>query len=100
MNYTTLNRITIIADSILEDRILEDLKSAGARGYTVENARGEGLQEYRKTELEGSNVKIETVVTPQIADKIMNTLSEKYFDKYHIIAYLSDVRVLRVERFI
>ncbi|MFN7311949.1 MAG: P-II family nitrogen regulator [Bacteroidota bacterium] len=94
-----LKMVSIIAIDSLQQRIIGDIKACGCRGYTVDEVEGEGLNNKHFTDWEGRNVKIDTLVTEEIAMKIMEMLSEKYFDRYSIIAYVSTVEVLRKEKF-
>ena len=43
--------------------------------------------------------KIEIVVEPQLALKIMNALAEQFFKNYSLITYSSDISILRPEKF-
>ena len=42
MNTVTLKRVTIIAEALLEARLLADLERLGAKGFTIVEARGRG----------------------------------------------------------
>ncbi|MCC5814344.1 MAG: hypothetical protein JJT78_06275 [Leptospira sp.] len=99
MNLEKRKLVTIIILDSLERDVLDDLKSLGVSGYTSSPAQGEGLSHIRDSAWEGQNRKIETIVKDDTAFKIMERMSEKYFEKYSAIAYLSDVEVLRKERF-
>ena len=50
MNPSVLNRVTIISEALLEERLLADLKRLGARGYTLTEARGERRRGGRASE--------------------------------------------------
>lgn len=91
--------VTIIALDTLEGRLIADLKACGIKGYTISEAEGEGIQSRHFTDWEGRNMRIETLVPEHIADRIFTLLEAQYFDKYSIVAFVSDVKVLRKERF-
>lgn len=91
--------ITIIALDALENRLIEDLKACGVKGYTVSEVEGEGLHARHFSNWEGRNIRIETLTNEENAHKIMAVLSEHYFEKYGIVAFVSTVEVLRPERF-
>lgn len=99
MNLAKRKLVTIIILDSLEEDVIQDLKSLGIKGYTTSPAQGEGLSHVRDSAWEGTNRKIETIVREETALKIMQLMAEKYFEKYSAIAYLSDVEVLRKERF-
>jgi hypothetical protein len=100
MQLYPLKLVTIIADEVIEKRLVADVKKLGAKGYTIAKAHGEGAKGERMSEWEGENVRLETLVSESVAEKIMAHLAVEYFPNYTIIAYLSDVAVLRGEKFI
>ena len=95
-----LKLVTIVAEALLESRLTRDLKKLGARGYTITEARGEGSRGVRSSEWEGSNLKVEAVVSPAVANKIMAYLAEHYFPHYAVIAYVQTVEVARGEKYV
>ncbi|MCS6989549.1 MAG: hypothetical protein NZM06_08540 [Chloroherpetonaceae bacterium] len=95
-----LKLVTIIADEALERKLVADIKRLGAKGYTVGKAHGEGAKGERISEWEGENLRLETIVSESVAEKILTHLASEYFPNYTIIAYLSDVAVLRGDKFV
>jgi nitrogen regulatory protein P-II 2 len=95
----SLKKVTIVAEGLLEDRIIRICHEAGAHGHTVTEARGEGSRGVRASEWEGKNVKIETIVAEETADLILARVAREYFTHYAVIAYVSDVRVVRGEKY-
>jgi len=91
--------LTIITEDILEESLTQDLMELGAKGYTVTKAQGRGLQRIRTSEWEGENIRIETLVSENNANKILKHLSNHYFEKYGMVAFLSDVEVLRKDKY-
>ncbi len=91
--------ITIIADEAIKDKLISELKTVGMKGYTMSPATGEGLHSQNFSSWEGMNVRIESLLSEEKALKLLEILSQKYFDKYGVIAFLQDVQVLRKEKF-
>jgi hypothetical protein len=92
--------VTIVTEAALERRLVEDLKRLGAHGYTICNARGEGSRGVRNAGWEASsNIRIEVVCDTATAAAIAAHLKAHYYDHYAMILYLSDVGVLRPEKF-
>lgn len=92
--------VTIVAESVLEDHLIKDIKQLGARGYTLTEVQGEGAHGIRESGLaEGRNIRIETLVSAETADQIMARLVEHYFQDYAIIAYMQDVSVIRKDKY-
>ena len=100
MKTVTLRRVTIIAEALLEDRLLRDVRRLGSRGYTITDARGEGSRGVRASEWEGRNVKLETIVSPEVADRVLEWLAAHYFEHYAVIAYVEAVEVVRGEKYV
>ena len=95
MNIETMKRVTIVAEAVIAEWIQEDLLRLGATGYTATKAEGRGSRGVRASEWEGRNEKIETIVSPAVADKILQHLSAHYFEHYAVIAYAHSVDVVR-----
>lgn len=100
MQMVRLKLVTIIAETILEDRLRRELKQLGARGYTIGAARGEGTRGLRAIDWEGQSVRIETLVSAETAERIMAHLAQQYFAAYAVIAYSVDAEVLRGEKYL
>jgi nitrogen regulatory protein P-II 2 len=100
METTTLQLVTIVAESILESRLERDLQKLGAHGFTVSSARGQGTRGLRTGDWEGGNVRIETIVSPAVADDILAFVAEHYFPNYAVIAWVHDVGVLRGDKYV
>lgn len=91
--------VTIIAEGFLEERLVRDIKKLGAKGYTITAARGEGSRGVRASEWEGGNIRLETVVSPLVAEKILGYLAEVYFANYAVIAFVENVEVVRGDKY-
>jgi nitrogen regulatory protein P-II 2 len=97
--------VVIITEKVIENSVVRLIKSLGIKGYTIyhgvtgEGDRGVrfgsgGLGEF------GENVRIETVVSSETkADLIMREVYEQYLKNYAGIAYVQDVRVIRIDKF-
>jgi nitrogen regulatory protein P-II 2 len=99
MQTVKLKLVTIIAEAVLEHFLLDDLKRLGAKGYTIGDVRGEGTRGLRSSDIE-SNLKLETVVSAAVADKILEHLAKRYFTNYALIAYVTDVEVVRGDKYV
>ena len=53
--------LTIVAEAVVEARLLRDLETAGVRGWTLTSGRGRGASQIDASEWEGPNVRIETL---------------------------------------
>lgn len=87
--------LTIIGETVLQDRITKLLKNLGATGYTITPARGTGGHGSRMGDVPGynTNIEIKTIVSPDICNEIFSALSELQ-EKYALIAFQHNVEVL------
>ena len=100
MTREPLKLVTVIAEAVLEQRLIEDVRRLGAGGYSLGEVRGEGSRGVRASEFEGKNLKLETIVSAEIAERILTHLAERYFPSYAVIAYVADVQVVRGEKYL
>lgn len=96
---TRMKCLTIVIESLIEQRLADDLRACGARGWTITPARGVGPRNRRVSELEGGNSKIEVIVDDSVCERIWVMLERDYFPNYAVTAWLSDVEVARPERY-
>ncbi len=93
-----LERVTIVAEAVLESRLIAAIRDVGARGWTLTEVRGEGSRGVRASEWEG-NVKIETLVPSAVADRLLAVLARDFFPNFAVVAYADRVRVVRGEKY-
>lgn len=99
MQTVPLKLITIIAEAFLEDKLIREVKKLGAKGYTISEGRGEGSRGVRASEWEGGNIRLEAIVSPQVAERILERLAQEYFENYAVIAYVETVEVVRGDKY-
>lgn len=90
--------VTIIAEAVLEQRLVRDLQAAGAQGWTITDARGQGTGSVRASEWEGANVRLETLVPPEVADLLLDLLARDYLPHFAVIAWTSPAHVLHGDK--
>lgn len=89
-----LRLLTIVAESVLEDRLVRDVLACGATGYTATRAHGQGSRETRASAL-GGNVRLEVVVDESTERALLGVLARDYFPSYAVIAWTQAVDVVR-----
>lgn len=100
MSHAGCTLLTIITEASLEARLIADLKRMGAPGYTVSDARGEGQRGIRDAGWRASgNIRVEVVSDRATAEAIAEELRRRYYADYAMILYLTEVSVLRPEKF-
>ena len=92
--------LTIICESDLEKKLGDDVMGLGAHGYTVTEARGRSAGGERDAAWSPSgNIRMEVICEAAVADSIAAHLRKSYFEHYALVLYMSDVDVLRGEKF-
>ncbi len=100
MNTHSMTLLTVIAETLLKDRLVHEIRHAGARGFTLTEVSGEGSRQRRVSEILGDNIKIEIIAKREIAEAILEVLQRDYFPRYAVIAYLSEVQVVREQKYL
>lgn len=99
MHTATVKLVTIVAEAVLRERLITEVRELGASGYTETPVSGEGSRHLRAGEIPGENIKLEVIVGSTAAERLLQLLQQKYFPKYAVIAYVQDVQVLRGEKY-
>jgi nitrogen regulatory protein P-II 2 len=97
---TKLKKVTIVAEKLLREKLIDLLRKHGATGWSIAAVEGEGSRSNRTSDFEGRNIHIDTIVAPHTADKIMDDIASNYFSDWAIITYSSDVEVLRGDKYL
>lgn len=95
--------VVIVTEAAIQSEILDFIVSLGAKGYTIGTVCGRGDRGVRDDDALLGNylrsVKIEVVVSAEIAEKMMSGVVEKFFKDYAGITYMYDVQVSREKKF-
>ncbi|MFO0954065.1 MAG: hypothetical protein U0835_23500 [Isosphaeraceae bacterium] len=96
----TIRRVTVYATAALEQNLISHFLSLGANGYSVTPCRGKGEHAVLSDPMTpSSQVRIELIVQPAVADKILMYLQADYLRNQAVAACVEDVRVAATERF-
>jgi len=87
--------VTIITENAIRDSIIKLIKSKGATGYTLIEARGEGGHGTRMGDIAGynTNIEIKTIVTPEVSDEIFRALAANR-TSHALTAFRNNVELL------
>ncbi len=90
--------VTIVAEAVVEERLLRDLRAWGVTGFSVSRSEGDPFGA-RVADVEGAMVRIECIVGSDLAERVLEGLAELYLPRYKVIAYDHDVRVVRDDKY-
>jgi hypothetical protein len=92
--------LVIIAEAAIEKALVRDAMRLGAHGWTASEARGGSLQGVREGAWEADRtIELKLICEQAVADTIADHVLANYAQNYSIAMYLSDVRVLRPQRY-
>ena len=94
-----LKLLVIVAEAVLRDRLVAELKTLGVPGCTLTTAMSWSAAGLGSSEYEGPAVRLEVVASPEVTDAILLALSERYFPTWSVMAWVSDVSVVRAEKY-
>ncbi len=100
METHVMTLLTIVAESLLKDRLIHEIRNLGAKGFTIVEASGEGTRQRRVGEILGDNIKIEVITKKELAHRILEVLQADFFPHFAVIAYLSEVQVVREAKYL
>jgi nitrogen regulatory protein PII len=100
MQTIPLKLVTVVAESVLRDRLPRELMELGASGFTLTQSHGRGSRGLRTGSIPGDSVRIEVIVDDEVCDRILQHLAERYFDNFAVIGWATDVNVIRGEKYI
>lgn len=96
----SIRRVTVIADAVLENKLLESFTRLGAQGYTIVECRGKGHHAVIPDPYTGvALIRIELLVQPKVADAIFDYLHLEVFENYACAACIETVDVAPGDRF-
>jgi len=101
MQLYPLKLVSVVGESVIMEDIAEEGIKLGATGYTMSEVIGHGSRSARNVGATGGakTLKIEFVVPSDVAVEILTHVSHEYFEHYAVIAWLSDVSVMRGEQY-
>lgn len=100
MKLYNVKLLTITCEILAQENVLDILKKHEISGYTTYEVNGNGARGIRgqglKTE---KNVKVEVIMREEKLDGVVEEISRTLFANFAIVLYVSDVGVVRMEKF-
>lgn len=92
--------VTIVCESYAKEAVKKLLREVGAHGCTLFEVEGVGARGERPADIrEFANIQIEVILPAERAGALLERLQKEFFPRYAMIAYETDVRVLRADKF-
>lgn len=100
MNTHPKKLLVLIGEYALEKFLIRDAKRFGAHGYTIADVRGGGAHGTREADWEGNrSIRMEIICDADVAAAISEHVLKNYCANYSVSMYVTDVGVLRPEKF-
>ena len=100
MKLYNVKLLTITCEILAKEDIIEILKKHEITGYTTYEVEGNGTRGLRgqglKTE---KNVKVEVIMREEKLQDIVEEISRTLFANFAMVLYVTDVGVVRTEKF-
>ena len=97
--FSRVTCVTVVAESVIQERLVQAVQGCGAQGWTMTMAQGHGPSAHGVSGIEGGNVRLETLVSAEVAARIWSALEADFFPYYAVSAWAYDVSVARVARY-
>jgi len=93
--------LTIITIDSIEESLLCSFRTYGVSGYTILRARGAGSSGVQDdiSGFDSTNIMVKVVIPPERLEKLLESLNRKIQKGYHLTVFVSDVEVMRPEKF-
>lgn len=92
--------VTIICADVLEEKLVARVRRRGASGYTIVRARGAGSSGEQSGMLDvDTNIKFHVILSEQRLQGFLEDLADLTGRGYHLTAFVSDVSVMRPQKF-
>ncbi len=100
MKLYNVKLLTITCEILAQKNIIEILKKHDITGYTTFEVEGNGARGLRGQGLKNEkNVKVEVIMREDKLSDIVEEISRTMFANFALVLYVSDVSVVRTEKF-
>ena len=95
-----MKRVTVICEALAREPVLKLLTGVGSHGWTLWEVQGSGTWGVRTADIpEFANIQVEVILQPATAELLMERLAGELFPKFAMVAYETEIRVLRPAKF-
>jgi len=100
MKLYNVKLLTITCEILAQKNIIDILKNHDITGYTSYEVDGNGAKGLRGQGIQSEkNVKVEVIMREEKLSDVIEDISRILFPDFAIILYVSDVGVVRIEKF-
>ncbi len=101
MKFYNIKLLTVICEILAQKNVLDILTKHNITGYTTFEVEGNGARGLRGQGLKNEkNVKVEVLMQEEKLHDVVEEIARTLFTNFAIVLYVSDVGVLRSEKFV
>ncbi len=100
MKLYNVKLLTVTCEILAQKNIIEILKKHNITGYTTYEVEGNGARGLRGQGMKNEkNVKVEVIMREDKLSDVVEEISRTMFANFAIVLYVSDISVVRTEKF-
>ena len=101
MKLYNVKLLTVICEILSQKNVIDILNKHNITGYTLYEVEGNGARGLRGQGLKNEkNVKVEVIMQKETLQDVVEEIARTLFTNFAIVLYVSDVDVLRTEKFV
>ena len=101
MKLYNVKLLTVTCEILAQKNVIDILSKHKITGYTTYEVEGNGARGLRGQGLKNEkNVKVEVIIGEEKLSDVIEEISRILFANFAIVLYVSDIDVLRVEKFL
>jgi nitrogen regulatory protein PII len=101
MKLYNVKLLTVICEILAQKNVIDILNKHNITGYTLYEVEGNGARGLRGQGLKNEkNVKVEVIMQKETLQDVVEEIARTLFTNFAIVLYVSDVDVLRTEKFV
>jgi len=101
MKLYSVKLLTVTCEFLAQKNVIDILAKHKITGYTTYEVEGNGARGFRGQGLKNEkNVKVEVIMQENTLQDVVEELARTLFANFAIIVHVSDVGVLRTEKFV
>lgn len=101
MKLYNVKLLTVTCEILAQKNVIDILSKHNITGYTTYEVDGNGAKGLRGQGLKNEkNVKVEVIIQENTLQDVVEEIARTLFTNFAIVLYVSDVGVLRTEKFV
>jgi len=101
MKLYNVKLLTVTCEILAQKNVIDILKKHEITGYTTYEVEGYGRHGHRGQGLNNEkNIKVEVIIREEKLSDIVEEISRTLFANFALVLYVSDISIVRTEKFI